>query len=874
MPQIKQQMEQTMEKAQKAMEQIDMKKVSNKIQQGVQLIKKKIENLKKSSKNNELAITVNNKEASKQISQIQKEIDSLQEKINSRQMKLDFDNSALDKIRNDTLWGVKRENPDISNEKLKNKAYQRMNNNSTFTSLVKESDKLNKEIEKYTALLESAKQKQTQLKQETNQTATTQNKLNSFFSNFKSKLEQAKGSTKGVKTAFSQLPRITQNVTNNIKNMSGKMKQGLGHVLKYVGALFSIRGIYRLLSSSAQAWLGSQNAQAQQLSANIEYMKYAMGSVFAPVIQYVTNLVYNLMKAVQSLVYALSGVNIFAKATASSMKNTAGSAKQASKSLAGVHNEINNVSEKDNGGSGGSISPNMDLSKIDNTPNSIIDAIKRGNWYEIGETIGQKLNEAMAKIPWDKIKEGAKNIGTNIAKFLNGFIAKTNWEEVGNTFAQGINTVIELGYAFVTTFNWKKFGKSIGQSINGFFKNIDWKKTAQTLSETIKGLLDTAFEMIKEIDWQELARKLEEFIGNIDWSGVVQKFFRNIGAGFAGFGKFIGTLIADAFSGIGKYFDDKIQECGGNVVAGILKGIGDAIAGIGQWIYDNIFKPFIDGFKAVFGIHSPSTVMQEQGSFIIEGLFNGINSLVGKITEIWNNIKQTASDIFNNIKNTIVNIWNTVINTTSNVWNTIKTKVKQGAQGAWNAITSIFGNVSNWFKDKFSKAWQAVKNVFSTGGKIFDGIKDGILKGLKTIVNAIINGINKVISVPFNGLNSALRAIKNVDILGVRPFNWINTIGVPQIPRLAKGGIIDSPTIAMMGEYSGARSNPEIATPQNVLKETFEEVLSNHEWNNQNNSNGELKQVVFQFGSYRVAMEIEELLRRARRQNGTATVTV
>lgn len=97
-------------------------------------------------------------------------------------------------------------------------------------------------------------------------------------------------------------------------------KNGLGHVLKYVGALVSLRSIYSALSGSAQSWLGSQNKGAQQLSADIEYMKYAMGSVFAPVIQYVTSLVYQLMKAIQSVVYAMSGVNIFAKATASSMK--------------------------------------------------------------------------------------------------------------------------------------------------------------------------------------------------------------------------------------------------------------------------------------------------------------------------------------------------------------------------------------------------------------------------------------------------------------------------------------------------------------------------------------------------------------------------
>ena len=69
------------------------------------------------------------------------------------------------------------------------------------------------------------------------------------------------------------------------------------------------------------------------------------GSVFAPVIQFVTNLVYQLMKAIQSVAYALTGVNIFAKASASSYAGMAGSASKAKKetqSLAGIHSEINN----------------------------------------------------------------------------------------------------------------------------------------------------------------------------------------------------------------------------------------------------------------------------------------------------------------------------------------------------------------------------------------------------------------------------------------------------------------------------------------------------------------------------------------------------
>ena len=53
------------------------------------------------------------------------------------------------------------------------------------------------------------------------------------------------------------------------------------------------------------------------------------------------------------------------------------------------------------------------------------------------------------------------------------------------------------------------------------------------------------------------------------------------------------------------------------------------------------------------------------------------------------------------------------------------------------------------------------------------------------------------------------------------------------------------------------------------MKETFENVLSNYEGSKSNNS-GELKTLVIQFGSTKVALEMERLLQQARRQNGTA----
>lgn len=851
LPAIKEKMKQVQEVFSK----VDTKAMTSKLHQAVNFMKKKMQDLKKSSENNEIAIKVNNKDAQKQISQIQKQIDSLQEKINARQMKLNVINPQIDKIVDDTRKSVTPDGIKPNDKAMDTTVNNALESNKDFTSLNSQAQKLYTEIEMYNKQLSEAKNKIIQLEQETNKTATTQSKLGSFFNAFKSKIEQAKTVASRIGTAFKNvgsdiarclnpinlikngagaIGNVVKNIGTKTKGVGTGIKSGIGTVLKYAAALFSLRSIYSTLSGCAQSWLSSQNAGAKQLSANIEYMKYAMGSALAPVIQFATNCVYQLLKAIQSVVYALFKVNIFAKASTGALKSAQKSAKDTSKSLSSIHSEINNVGDKGNSGSGNS-SPNIgDLSKL-NPTNSLLDSIKNGNWYEVGSTIGQKLNEAMNNIPWDKIQSTAKSIGTNIAKFLNGFIATTDWNQIGNTVAQGINTAIYFVQSFVHTFNWTGLGSAVANTINGFFKNTNWGALGDTISTGIKGIFNSITTFFKEFDWSLVIQGLIDFCKNVDWNGIVDSMLEMLGsacASFVNLGMIIGEKINEAMDNAKEYFKEKIEECGGNVVEGIFKGIGDAIANIGQWINDHIFQPFIDGFKSAFGIHSPSTVMAEQGNYIMQGLLNGITNLVDNVKQIWENMRNTAIQKFIEIKNSISNIWQQVTNKTSETWQGIKNKVKEGAQGAWNGITSIFSNIPNWFRDKFSQAWQAVKNVFSTGGRIFDGIKEGILSGLKSIVNAIIYGINKVIRIPFTGLNTVLRNIRNAEILGLKPFSWIGTISVPQIPRLAKGGVLTEATTVLAGEYSGAKTNPEIVTPQNIMRDTFEDVLSNYSGNN------------------------------------------
>lgn len=99
--------------------------------------------------------------------------------------------------------------------------------------------------------------------------------------------------------------------------------------------------------------------------------------------------------------------------------------------------------------------------------------------------------------------------------------------------------------------------------------------------------------------------------------------------------------------------------------------------------------------------------------------------------------------------------------------------------------------------------------------------------------------MNKVIKIPFDGINRALDGIRRVDIAGYKPLSWIPTIKTPQIPELAKGGVLYNDTIVRAGEYNGAKRNPEIIAPQSIMYDTMSKALKDKNRNNNIQVNGE-----------------------------------
>lgn len=153
---------------------------------------------------------------------------------------------------------------------------------------------------------------------------------------------------------------------------------------------------------------------------------------------------------------------------------------------------------------------------------------------------------------------------------------------------------------------WKIYKRSTAFPLNFF----DWCGKGNRLEKTIEYIGTSIVDFFKGFDWKGLAGDIGEFLGTALKSVV-------------NLAKAIGELIADGFSNAKEYFQDKIEECGGNIPKGILKGITDALKNIGTWIKKNIFDPFVKGFKDAFGIHSPAKKMKPIGKNIFLGVIDG-----------------------------------------------------------------------------------------------------------------------------------------------------------------------------------------------------------------------------------------------------------
>lgn len=372
-------------------------------------------------------------------------------------------------------------------------------------------------------------------------------------------------------------------------------------------------------------------------------------------------------------------------------------------------------------------------------------------------------------------------IGWNIADMLNDISGAFQWlNDVISENQQAFDAIVQIaGGLFLTTFG------GLVSVITAIALN--WEELTQVISawasntwDSIVNAFGTAAEWFNTTVIQPIA-----------------KFFSNLWNSISTWASDTWDSIVNAFTSAGNWFNQ-------NVISPITNFFSAMWEGISNWA-SNTWNSVVSIWNAVSGWFN-SNVIQPVSQFF-SGMWEGIKQTFG-------NVKQWFTDRFTQARDGIKSAWNGVTGFFS---------------GIWNGIKGAFSHVTDWFKDTFSKAWNAVKGVFSTGGKIFDGIKDGIASVFRTVVNGLITGINKIIAVPFNAINGMLNTIRDISIVGFKPFESLwgyNPLYVPQIPYLAQGAVIP-PNQQFMAVLGDQKKGNNLEGPESLFRQIVREESGN-----------------------------------------------
>ncbi|VOP67494.1 TMP repeat family [Streptococcus pneumoniae] len=382
----------------------------------------------------------------------------------------------------------------------------------------------------------------------------------------------------------------------------------------------------------------------------------------------------------------------------------------------------------------------------------------------------KNLGLAIKALTFDKLVSFAETI------YLNTLYAKDFVVNSGKTIAQLGKTALELGKSALA---WTAHAAKMGLATAAKFAHsvatgvataatwafnaalavltspITWIIAAIAALIAIGVLLyqnwDTVVEFAKTA-WQGLC----DFI-----SGICQA----IGEFFSG----LWTKLQEIFEPIGQWFGEKFQQAWDAIVS-IFSGIGEWFSGVFQGAWDAIVN-----------------------------IFTPIGSWFGQrwadVTSALANIGAWFTDMFQKAWTGLTNIFS---------------KLGSWFGERWADVTNALSSVSNWFGKMFTNAYNAVKDAFSSIGDFFKGVWDTVKSifvnagqmvgeavggAFKSAVNAVLGTIENVVNGFIGMINGVLGVVRNLPGLG-----WVGSVSTVSLPRLARGGIVDSPTIAMIGE--------------------------------------------------------------------------
>lgn len=233
-------------------------------------------------------------------------------------------------------------------------------------------------------------------------------------------------------------------------------------------------------------------------------------------------------------------------------------------------------------------------------------------------------------------------------------------------------------------------------------------------------------------------------------------------------------------------------------ITGFFSAAWDAIKAVWDVVL-NYYKTLWNGIKAVFSVVKAVLLGFFKAAWTaIKAVWDGV---VNYYKGIWDGIKA----VFSVVSSVLTEFFSAAWNGIKGIWDAVSGYFS----GIWESVKSVFSGVESWFQSIFSAAWTAVQGVFSNFGSFFQGLWDTIKSTFSNlgsslsdaIGGAVRSGLNGVLSMIERTINNGISLINGaIGLINALPGVNVGTIGELSLPRLAKGGIVNAATTAVIGE--------------------------------------------------------------------------
>lgn len=600
------------------------------------------------------------------------------------------------------------------------------------------------------------------------------------FDNFAT---QAKNATGGVGTSIANLKTaITRGITqimdvigqSNIASFFSGLSKAISTAFTYVAAFVKI-------IKEAVAWIGALFGGSGSTSG--------------------------LVKETGGAATNVDNISSGAADTASGLNDATKAAKKLKGQLASF-DEMNVLNKQDNSsgsdgsggssaGGGGTISDyTWDTSGMDDAANKVDELVER-----IKRKIGEIFDNAPAQAFLKSMRKILKTLQSNFSSVFGkiGSISSTLWNNMSKSLEK-YGQELETSLANYITSAGNHFCSLINLAfapIDGFLGGVEVRvaQSGQNLTDAIVVIGINAADSLSQIldsvtvgiegitePIRQGFQNLGEFFTQvlIDMTTSLAEHSPEIFEGFttlttniistvSGFG----VLLAEIWEGITgtlkKVWDENGKELTDNIALAI-----DNILKVFQSLWDNLIEPIVRPM-----LETLKRVWEENLKPIVEKVAEFVTKLINFALVIWN---QFVSPIIQWLAEKLAPTFEFIGGFISGIIGNVGAVIGSVVGGIIGVFSGIIDFLTGVFTGNWEKAWNGIKSIFQNIANALGGIIKAPINFIIDCINGFIRGLNKI-KIP----------------------DWVPGVGgkgvnIGEIPRLAKGGIATSPTVALFGE--------------------------------------------------------------------------